>query len=185
MHFLIALVGLIAAAGAWYWRLQMAAKAGRGALDAAKTVANLPRRLGFLRKTGKRGLDLVEDPRDAAAVLMVVVATGSAEEDRPLDEAARGRIAQTLIQRFGMTEADAAETIVNAKWLLGAGADPFRAVDKMTRLITRAPSIDDQDREDLGAMLAEVAAASDGTGATSDTQRALLDRYEALIRRAG
>lgn len=56
MHFLMLIVGAVGAIGAFYWHMQQANKAAQAGYDMAKTVANLSRRLSFLRKSGKAGL---------------------------------------------------------------------------------------------------------------------------------
>ena len=71
MHILLALISLITFLAVWYWRIKMISGAARGGYEAAKTVANLPRKHGFRNKARKAGLRAVTDPREAAAIMML------------------------------------------------------------------------------------------------------------------
>jgi type II secretory pathway pseudopilin PulG len=65
MQFLIGLLGILTAIGIWSWRMRMARDGAREAVDLARTAAHLPRRLAFKYRSGRNGLDLIDDPREA------------------------------------------------------------------------------------------------------------------------
>jgi len=84
MHFVIGV--LIAIASLIYW-LGMASRGAREIGSLASDVKNMPRRRRFQKNASKEALDIIEDPVDAAVILMIAVARSdgggrvSAEED--------------------------------------------------------------------------------------------------------
>ena len=79
MHIVILILGILTTIGIWSWRIQMARRGAKVAMDAARTLTNAPRRFAFKYKAGRNGISLIEDPREAAAVMMMEVARGREE----------------------------------------------------------------------------------------------------------
>lgn len=71
MHIVIGILGTIAAIIFYLSRISRGAS---DLADAANELGNLPRKLRYRRKAGKKGLDLIEEPVEAACILMISVA---------------------------------------------------------------------------------------------------------------
>ena len=71
MHILL---GILATAAAIIFYLSRISKGAGELVDAANEISNLPRKMRYRKKAGKRGLDLVDNPVEAATVLMISVA---------------------------------------------------------------------------------------------------------------
>lgn len=170
MHIVLFVLGIVMAIGAWSWRAQMAARGVRGAVDAAKTVANLPRRLSFMRKTGKTGLGLVEDPRDAAAILLIEIARADGE----ITTSQRSEILRQLSSTMGLSDTDAEETFVNASWLARDVPPPQTVFAKLSTLIKSSNLIREKELHQLDEMLVTVATVD---SEISSAQQALLDEF--------
>lgn len=153
MHILMMLFGALAAIGVIIWRIQMAAHAARELGDMAKTAANLPRRLAFRRKSGKRGSRLVEDPREAAVILMLEIARAAGEISREQ----KNKINDIIVDQFQFTAEDAAELMVQASWVAQdeAGTDALHR--RMAKLIQS--KVSEAELIDLDFMLSEVSEA--------------------------
>ncbi|MEL7546907.1 MAG: hypothetical protein AAGJ84_09670 [Pseudomonadota bacterium] len=172
MHILIALFGLLTALAVWYWRLKMIGDVARGSVEAAKTVANLPRRLAFKRKSGKKGLQIVDDPREAATILMLQVA----QTDGVLSEKQKASIQNEIVDNFKFTETEADELIEHALWISADAGKPHATVSRMTDFVQHAPGLGPKEIVDLDSMLVSV---SEAEGSPDSAQLDLL----ALFRR--
>lgn len=70
MHIILGLLSVLGAIGFFLWRMNTAARAARELADVAGEVANLPRKMRFRSKASKRGIDVIDDSREAAAALV-------------------------------------------------------------------------------------------------------------------
>lgn len=128
MQFLLLILGALGGIGFWLWRMHMAASAARELADVAGELANLPRKMGFKRKAGKRGVDLITDPREAAAALIV----GAAASKGDLTKESRDAIGADLATLFEISADEADEILSLATWHIGALNDPLNAVSKLS-----------------------------------------------------
>ncbi len=127
MHILLAIIGILSAAAIWWWRIKMIGSAARDVAQGAKTVANMPRRLGFRHKANRGALDVSDDPREAAMAIMLEVAKaaeapGEAETSLMVDRARR---------TFSVTEAEAEEYLHRADWFVRQARTPDLLIRKM------------------------------------------------------
>lgn len=102
MHILVLIIGT--ALGVMFWLSRM----GRGAgdiIDAAETLANMPRRNRHRRAVNRRGLSLIESPVEAATVLMLSISRMG--EDRRLSSKERARVERQLVLHMDMEADDA------------------------------------------------------------------------------
>lgn len=155
MHILIALLGFLTFIAVWYWRLKMLSGAARGGLDAARGVANLPRKLSFQHRSRKGGLAVVTDPREAAAIMMLEVARTRG----PVNDKQEAAIRAEMIDHFGFTDAQAEEMIVQAGWLSRQSPAPHIVIGRMSDVVIRTPGMGPKDFDDLSSMLENVAVA--------------------------
>ena len=133
MHIILSLLGVIGAAAFFIWRMNMAAKAAREVADTAGELANLPRKMQFRNKAGKRGVDVIDDPREAAAALVYGAALSKGDpsgEDKAMMTA-------RLAELFEISESNAGEVLARGSWHVSALNDPLNAVNKLTDGLVR------------------------------------------------
>lgn len=167
MHYLVGLLGLLAFVAVWYWRLKILGSAARDGLKAAETVANLPRKMRFRARTRRGGLQVVEDPREAATILMLEIAQARGA----LTERQEAAIRAEIIQHFEFTESDANSLITQAGWLARDAGAAHTVVTRMTELILNAPGMTEKEIVDLDGMLVIV---SEAEGSPTNDQLDLL-----------
>lgn len=174
MHILLGLIALLAAIGFWVWRLQMAKRGLDVAVDVAKTVANAPRRLAFKYKTGKGGLDLIDDPREAAAILMMQVALARGGPLTPL----QGDIIEAeMREHFHYSPGEAEDLAAHAAWVCQSCPPAQETMRRLSNLIVNASQLGPKEVVDLDAMLVAV---SEAEGLPTRAQLALLQVYRDL-----
>lgn len=171
---LLGLLGILIAIGVWVWRLQMAKRGLDVAVDVAKTVANAPRRLAFKYKMGKGGLDLIEDPREAASIMLVLVALG---RDGRLTDHQSYVIEHEIREHFRVTPIDAEELAAHAAWVVKTCPPPEEAMRVLSRKIVTSPQLGPKEVVDLDAMLVAV---SEAEGLPTRAQLLLLQVYRDL-----
>jgi uncharacterized tellurite resistance protein B-like protein len=170
MHILGLLIGLIGFIAVWYWRLKVLRDVARDGRKIAETVANLPRKMRFKNRSGKAGLSVVDDPREAATILMLEVAqargalTGNQE----------ATIRAEIMHHFDFTEADATELMAQAGWLSRNGGAAHVVVARMTDFIKQVPGMGNKELVDLDSMLVAV---SEAEGAPSPSQLDLISQF--------
>lgn len=171
MHILFGLLAIITFVSVWAWRLRMARDAARDGLDLARTAANMPRRLAFKYKAGKNGLALIDDPREAAAIMMMEVARarGGPVTDRQSDV-----IEAECRAVFSMDTGSAEELVAHAAWATNSAPPPDEVMRKLSRLIVSSKSLGPKEVVDLDGMLVAV---SEAEGAPTRDQLALLQVF--------
>lgn len=151
MHIILGILGVLAAVGFWAYRVDMAARGARELADLAGTAANLPRKMRFQHKARRKGLAVVDDPREAATILMLGLARVAGEVSVEQKLAIR----QQAATHFDMDEAGADELVARASWAMSDLANPEDAIPRMIDLI--AERVDLSERDSLMAMLKAVA----------------------------
>ena len=170
MQFLAILIGFFGFIAVWYWRiktLQQVAKDGR---KVAETVANLPRKMRFKNKSGKGGLSVVDDPREAATILMLEIAQARGTLTERQEAAIRGEV----MHHFEFNEDDANALIGQAGWLSRNGGASHVVMSKMTDFVRQSPGMTAKELVDLDGMLVAV---SEAEGDPTDNQLDLLTIY--------
>jgi uncharacterized tellurite resistance protein B-like protein len=170
MQFIVALLGILGFLAVWYWRikaLQQVAKDGR---KIAETVSNLPRKMRFKTKSGKGGLDVVDDPREAAAILMLEIARARGTLTERQEAIIRGEI----MHHFEFNEGDANGLITQASWLSRNGGAGHVVMSKMTDFVRNTPGMTGKELVDLDGMLVAI---SEAEGDPTESQMDLLTIY--------
>lgn len=170
MHIIALLIAIVTAIGVWQWRVQRAREIAEEMGDIAATAANLPRRLAFKRKSGKQGLALVEDPREAAAVMMYQMALEGGNVSLISKEVMR----DLMMDEFEITEEDADALIHHAGWLMREAPVADAVMDRMTKTVLANPSIGPKQIVDLDGMLVAV---SEAEGPPTHDQLQILQTY--------
>ncbi len=164
------LIALVTAIGVWQWRAQRAAEAARELEGVVKTAANLPRRFAFKRKMGQRGLDLVDDPREAATIMMVEVGRASGG----LSRETREEIENIIVGDFQLETADAEALVAHAQWVLREAPVPDAVITRLARRLMEMDAIGPKEIVDLDGMLVAV---SEADGLPSPDQLSLLQSF--------
>ncbi|MEO0466027.1 MAG: hypothetical protein AAF216_05755 [Pseudomonadota bacterium] len=168
---LIAIVGGIAA---WSWRAQRAAEAARELEGIARTAANLPRKLAFKRKTGKAGLQLVDDPREAATLMMVEIGRAGREFSRETREV----IEEIIINEFELETEDADALVAHATFMLRDAPVADAVMTRMSKMIFNQNAIGPKEIVDLDSMLVAV---SEADGLPNADQLMLLQTFRNVV----
>ncbi|MDX1293221.1 MAG: hypothetical protein R3265_10440 [Hyphomonas sp.] len=171
MHILLVILGILTAIGVWSWRIQMAHRGAKAAIDAARSMVRAPRRFAFRYKAERGGLRLIEDPREAAAVMMMEVARA---REGPLTAAQARIIDEEIMRNFGFNQAEAEELSAHAAWVTNSLADPKSAMRQLSDLIVSAPQLGPKEVVDLDSMLVAV---SEAEGVPTRDQLALLQVF--------
>lgn len=172
MHILAILIGLISFIGIWYYRIKVLREAASDGKKVVETVANLPRKMRFKSKTAKAGLDVVDDPREAATILMLEVAQARGTLTTNQEATIRGEI----MHHFEFTEGDANELMTQAAWLSRNGGAAHVVVARMTDFVKQVPGMGDKELIDLDGMLVTV---SEAEGEPTSSQLDLISQFRA------
>lgn len=174
MHILLGLLTLLTVIGVWIWRLQMARRGLDAAADVAETIANAPRRFAFRYRAGKGGLDLIEDPREAASIMLVLMARAYSGE---VTEHQAGVIESEIRDNFHVSAKDAEELAAHANWVARTCPPAQDAMRVLSRKIVNSAQLGPKEVVDLDSMLVAV---SEAEGLPTRTQLSLLQVYRDL-----
>ena len=170
MQFLAILIGFFGFIAVWYWRIKALQEVAKDGRKVAETVANLPRKMRFKNKSGKGGLAVVDDPREAATILMLEIAQARGTLTERQEAVIRGEV----MHHFEFTEADANSLIGQAGWLSRNGGASHVVMSKMTDFVRQSPGMTGKELVDLDGMLVTV---SEAEGDPTDSQLDLLTIY--------
>ena len=171
MQFLIGILGILVAIGVWSWRLRMARDGAREAVNLARSAANLPRRLAFKYRAGRNGLDLIDDPREAAAIMMMEVARA---RGGPLTERQSDAIADEIMRHFSFSQDEARELVAHAAWVTNKAPLPQETMRRLSQKIVGDRYLGPKEVVDLDGMLEAV---SEAECTPTRDQLALLQVY--------
>lgn len=174
MHIVIAVFGLLTLLAVWCWRLKILGDAARDGMKVAEAAANLPRKMKFQKRAGKTGLRLVDDPREAAAILMIEMAQARG----PLTERQEAAIRAEIMQHFAFGDDDAQALLSQAAWRTRSAATPHVAVARMTDFILKSPGMTQKEMIDLDSMLVYV---SEAEGSPTQDQLDLLTAFRQKV----
>lgn len=149
-------------------------RAASGAAGAANDIANLPRRLKHARKTGRVGLELVTDVREAAAVLMVAVARLSG--DKRVSKEEDEQIQNLMVSNMAWPKDEVEDFVVNIRWLTRDFKQPISTLSPMVAFLRG--KVSKQEAADLADMLTEIAITD---GAATESQMNFIYSYRELM----
>ncbi|HRD77799.1 MAG TPA: TerB family tellurite resistance protein [Hyphomicrobiaceae bacterium] len=154
MHIIAALVAAAGVVLFILYRMQQAATAARDVAEAASDLSGLFRSWNWRRRANVNPLDAIEDPREAAAALMVALA----QYDGAVTEAESRVIVGEMTKHFGATASEAGELLARGRWLAPERADVGELMRRLKRVIEA--KCGPKERRELIAMLRAVANAS-------------------------
>ncbi len=172
MHILVAILTALGVAAVWYYRLKAIGGAARDIGKAAEKVANAPRKFAFMRRAGHAGLKSVEDPREAAAILMVLAAGGGG--DKPVSGPACAVLTDEAAEQFELDAGEAGALIDHALRMVRDVDVPDGVAARMAQVIISTPGIGSKELVDLDAMLV---AATEADGEARAERLKLLQIY--------
>jgi uncharacterized tellurite resistance protein B-like protein len=171
MQFQIGILGILVAIGIWSWRLRMAGEGAREAAELARTTANLPRRMTFKYRSGRNGLDLIDDPREAAAIMMMEVARA---RGGPLTDRQSHSMIEEMMVHFRFTRAEADELVAHAAWVTNKAPLPQETMRRLSQKIVGDRYLGPKEVVDLDSMLVAV---SEAEGTPTRDQLSLLQIF--------
>ena len=171
MHVIFAAFAILTAVAVWTWRLRMAKRGLDELGEVAKTVANAPRRLSFKWRAGKGGIELVEDPREAAAIMMMMIALA---RGAPLSPQQADVIEDEIRTNFAFTDPEAEDLAAHAAWVAGSQLPGEEQMRRLSRQVVNAPQLSPKELVDLDSMLVAV---SEVEGLPTRAQLSLLQIY--------
>ena len=154
MHILGLIIMLLISAAVWYSRLKALGGAARDAGKVAQRVRNAPRKFAFKHRAGQTGLNAVDDPREAATILMVLVSGAFAAE--PLDDVHRNLMDKEIMAAFEFSLKEADELITLALWRVQDVDFPQATARRMSKLIARDPDLPHAAKADLDDILGKL-----------------------------
>ncbi len=164
---------IIAVATAIFW-VSRAARGVNEVTKAANTLRNMPRRMRFTSKASKRGIDLIDNPMEAATVLMVSAAKLSEyanEHEGLISGASTSRIIATLKSYMKISAVEADELLTQMRWAVKDLSQPDTTLMPMTNILSKA--INRAEADDLSDMLRKI---SHADGEPNDEQRAFIEK---------
>ncbi len=158
MHILLAILGFIGTIGMVLWRIKMAADAAKGLASTAKDAKNYMRSKRFEKKAAADPIKDVNDPREAAATIMVALAAF----DGPISKAEETVIQQEIQTSFDASNEAAIELLAHGRWLAKDCGDLNTFISRLLPPIVRHCSM--KEKHDLITMMEHVAAANGPPG---------------------
>jgi hypothetical protein len=173
MHIVLAILGALATVGFIIWRVRMAMEAAREISELAGEAANLPRKMRFRSKSRRKGVDVIDDPREAAAVLLY----GAAACAHPLSPEDKAALSQDLAGLLEISAGAADELAARGAWHVNTMNDPLNAVNRLTDLIVQQAGPDA-----MTSLIPVLDRVMDRSGPRTEEQKLYRDK---ILRRAG
>ena len=150
------ILGILAVLGTvifiWY-RMRDARQMGGEMLDAADDLRATVRRLMYKRKHDRHPADSVDDPRLAAAGIVVAVAT----MDAPISQSEISALTRLSREVFNVSEREALDIVSFGRWVAGQCNTNAEAVRRLSKIVAREAG--PEAGPDLVRMIAEVSTA--------------------------
>lgn len=162
MSSLLGLLALFGLAAVGWWRLRDARQAGQRPGEVRLNV----RRLMQGRHDGTHPADAVDDPRLAAAGVVVAIAT----MDGPISQAEIGRLKKVAQETFDISEREALDVLSYGRWIAAECDSNAEAVRRLSRVVLQTAG--PEAGPDLVRMIHEVATAG-GTELGPEEREAL------------
>lgn len=146
----LAVIGLVLLV---WWRFLDARRTSAGTPAGARDVRLNIRRLMHGRSDAEHPVEAVDDPRLAAAGVVVAVAT----MDGPISQAEIGRLTRAAQDTFEISEREALDVLSFGRWIAGECATNAEAVRRLSKIVLRTAG--PEAGPDLVRMIEDVATA--------------------------
>lgn len=157
MPVIITILGLLAAAGYWYFRIRDAGGTVRDLADAANDVRLAARRFGFKRRANVHPIDCIEDAKMAAAGITLAVA----EMDGALTQAEIQTATIQFQSVFDIAKDEAEELVTFGRWIASQSGTRAEGVRRLSKRLVAIAGPDAG--PDLVRLVTAVGTADGGT----------------------
>ena len=130
MHILLAVLGVLGAGAFWWYRMKYMGQAAGEIVDAAERARGAFRRRQFRKKADAATIDAIQDPRTAAVVLLVAIASATGR----MTDAQEGAIKNAMRQTLAVEDPE--EELVFAKWAAADVVDITNLISRLSRVWT-------------------------------------------------
>jgi len=130
MHILLAVLGILGAGAFWWYRIKYMGQAADEIVDTAQRARGAFKRRQFRKKVDAATIDAIDEPRTAAAVLLVAMASNGGR----MSDVQEQFIADAM--RRVMSVENPAEELVFAKWAAADVVDLTNLVSRLSRVWT-------------------------------------------------
>lgn len=151
MHIIIGIIATIAGILFYANRISRSAV---DLVDTANEIGNLPRKLRYRKKAGKKGLDLIEEPVEAAAVLLISMARMD-RFGRVTDKQEKA-ITRELYDNMQMDMEDAEDLVIQMRSITQYLNQPDSTLFPMIGILQNV--ISKSDARDLSEMMRRIGA---------------------------
>lgn len=173
-----AFLGILTTLAVLIFWISRAAQGAHHITDAAGQLANLPRKLRYQKRVGRSGLDLIEDAREAAAVLMV--ATARLSGDGRVNTAENDMIENIVRDDLEWRADDVEDFVLNIRWLTRDYKQPDSVLRPMLNFLQK--SVSAKEAFDLRDMMERVAQVTGPTDGQTDFIRRYSDGMNLVMR---
>ena len=163
MQIILGLLAILAAVAFWLYRAKAAQEQAGEVVDVANDVRLAARRLLYKRKHNTHPADSVEDPRMAAAGIMVAVAT----MDAPISQGEISAMKRMMGETFEIDEREALDMVSFGRWVADQCGTNDEAVRRLSKVV--AQQAGPEAGPDLVRMVEEVATADGGALGEDET----------------
>ncbi|MBL4869768.1 MAG: hypothetical protein JKX72_02310 [Robiginitomaculum sp.] len=166
---------VIALATAVFW-VGRAARSAKDIADMASTLKNMKRPNRFKTRSAKRDLSSIDEPMDAAVILMICVARLSSfgqMGEAQISDGAHAKITELLVGYMQVSKSEAGELLTQMLWTTSKATEPETILSPMTNIISK--QINHKDASDLSTMLGDVANID---GIANSDQTVFITRFE-------
>lgn len=159
MPILITIIGLLTAAGIWFYRIRAAKDVAGEMFDMANDVRLAAKRFAYKRNNSTHPIDGIDDARLAAAGIMAI----AAEMDGAITANEQRVMRDQAVNTFDCSTEDAEEFVIFGHWLASQGTNRHETT---RRLIKRTISLGGM--ETLPDLIKMVTAVGTADGAMND-----------------
>lgn len=167
-----AIIGFLAAAGFWLWRMRMAGEAARELSNMASDVLGAARALGFRRRANTHPVESIDDP-DLA---MTGIAMAFLELDGLPSREDQQALAVSLTRQMASTRTKVEEMMIVGRWLVNECHGPQPAIARLAKRLAR---IDNGAFQTLLPILNDIGTRA---GGLSDRQRDALSEIARFMK---
>ena len=169
MHIVLGILAAVGVIAFWIMRANQAAQASRELGETVGDARGAVKRYLWRRRTEVDPIKQIEDPRLAAATMMVALA----QSDSLLTDREKQVILAQLTERLEVGAREAEEMLAEARWL----TKDLRDLDTFLRRLT-GPVNQRCTRAEKLELIALLTAVSEAEGAASDLQREAIRRLD-------
>ena len=165
---------IIALATAVFW-VGRAARGAKDIVDIASSLKNMQRPSRFKSRNPQRDISIIDEPMDAAVILMICVGKLSSFGQMGKDQistSVHSKILQLLNQYMQIPAPEATELLTQMLWSTQSVSQPEIPLSDMTDIMSK--QINHKEAEDLSAMLRTVA---NTDGAANTAQEQFITRF--------